>query len=161
MSLLVNPYLATDISLIFYGAPHDMDHITCNVCRPLKAYNNTSIIVLCTAMKKFCYNQMVCSSILQNYEIKPKFMIDIPSGTKSWSFIITNDNDDIPDIVPIFHNVEKYGELLETVTLEQEKREIKKMQLELELAKNAEEITTCMNIKNHILYGVPFKEGVA
>ncbi|TXG85646.1 MAG: hypothetical protein E6R13_01960 [Spirochaetes bacterium] len=145
------------MSLIFFGAPHDMDLITCNVCRPIKAYSKESVILLCPAMKRFCYDQQICCAIISNYDKMPDFVNKIPQGTKSWNFMVSSYNDDVPDIVPLFHKTENHAEILEKVFIGLEEKAIEKMQLEVKLEKNKEQTSVLINVRDHILRGTPLK----
>lgn len=158
MSFLINPYLAKDLSLKFYGAPHDMDWpIQCDICRSSGEYNEPSIMLLCPAMKKFCANQSICKLIIEQCPSTPSFIHNMPKDCKSWNLTISYYNDDIPDIIPLFHNVGEYGSVLETIVSGLEKNMIEKSKLEIEMQKNEQQRNTLINIRDHILHGVKLK----
>lgn len=156
---LIEPYSASHLSLIFFGAPHEMDEtLNCKICRPITSYKGKGLILLCPEMKRFCSNPTICKFMIDYHNGKrPTFIHLIPADCKSWSFIISSNNDDVPDIVPVFHTVAKYDELLEQIEVGLKQSYYDKKQLEHELQETNKKIDTLKNAQNHILYGVPIK----
>ena len=159
MSYLIEPYSASNLSLLFFGAPHEMDDtLICDICRPIKSYKKNGIIVLCPKMKKFCSNPDICKFMIDYHDgKKPTFMHTIPANCRAWNFAISSNNDDVPDITPVFHTVEKYDELLEQDISTLEQLQNNKIQLEFELLEINKKIYNLKNVKDHILYGIPIK----
>lgn len=159
-SCIINPYAAAGMSLIFFGAPHELeDNIPCHKCRDIRYYKNGDVMIFCDRMKFFCNSQQTCQNIILQSSMTsnttPKCIIPIPTGVKSWNFIVRMENDDTPDIIPIFHKDPTLADSLEKVVVSIEKKMNDKEDLEYELAKIKHVIDELTVIKNHILYGTP------
>ena len=160
MSYLIEPYSASELSLIFFGAPHDMDDtMCCNICRPIKTYRGSGIIKLCPEMKRFCSDSTKCKFIMDYHNGQvPKFIHKVPVNCKSWSFIISSNNDDVPDISPIFHTDSRFDDILEQTVIGLEQALVERVRLEYELKENRRKTEVLKNAQDHILYGVPIKD---
>jgi len=140
MLSIINPY-RKGVSLIFFGAPHDMDPpINCQICQPIETYEDGDIIQLCPEMKKFCCNS------LTELAIRP-----VPKDAKSWNIMVGLTSDDEPDIIPIFHTIPHYGELLEQTSINLKDRREEKKHLEIKIKNTEEQIKQLIEFKKRFL----------
>lgn len=152
MEYIINPYNAKDISLVFYGALHEMDN-TCKICQ-YKRYKHGDVVSMCPEMKSFCSNQMVCHHMIMTSEMTGKplsCVVRMPKDAKSWNIMCNATSDDELDFIPIFHKDPDHARMFQRTAqvLSEKKDEIRVLKYNLQILES--HVQSLSIIKNNLL----------